>query len=142
MAPGQSCVNGNKMSKRTPRKKLRLLIALTTSQCSCSWFGQQTYNNRYVVIPDITTLYFAALAKGIDDIAEMYAITSFSLIAMKMMKRSSRSKHTSFKTVDGVIYGLPFLTEKTICSEFSRSRTCRSLREHGCYHQLPSVNID
>ena len=96
-----------------------------------------------VVIPDITNTYFAALAKGIDDIAEMYKYNIVLANSDEDDEKEVAVVNTLFsKQVDGIIFMGYHLTEK-IRSEFSRSRTPVVLAGTvDVEHQLPSVNID
>ena len=96
-----------------------------------------------VVIPNITNSYFSTLAKGIDDIAEMY---KYNIVLANSDedddKEVSVVNNLFSKQVDGIIFMGYHLTEK-IRSEFSRSRTPVVLAGTvDVEHQLPSVNID
>ena len=96
-----------------------------------------------VVIPNITSSYFATLAKGIDDIAEMYKYNIVLANSDEDDNKEVSVVNTLFsKQVDGIIFMGYHLTEK-IRSEFSRSRTPVVLAGTvDVEHQLPSVNID
>lgn len=96
-----------------------------------------------VVIPNITSSYFATLAKGIDDIAEMYKYNIVLANSDEDDDKEVSVVNTLFsKQVDGIIFMGYHLTEK-IRSEFSRSRTPVVLAGTvDVEHQLPSVNID
>ena len=96
-----------------------------------------------VVIPNITNGYFSTLAKGIDDIAEMYKYNIVLANSDEDDEKEVSVVNTLFsKQVDGIIFMGYHLTEK-IRSEFSRSRTPVVLAGTvDVEHQLPSVNID
>ena len=96
-----------------------------------------------VVIPNITNSYFSTLAKGIDDIAEMYKYNIVLANSDEDDDKEVSVVNTLFsKQVDGIIFMGYHLTEK-IRSEFSRSRTPVVLAGTvDVEHQLPSVNID
>ncbi len=96
-----------------------------------------------VVIPNIANAYFATLAKGIDDIADMYKYNIVLANSDENDEKEINVVNTLFsKQVDGIIFMGYHLTDK-IRAEFSRSRTPIVLAGTvDLEHQLPSVNID
>ena len=100
-----------------------------------SWFGKQKNNNCWCCDSKYHQyLFLSCLAKGIDDIAEMY---KYNIVLANSdeddeKQGSFSSQHTLSKQVDGIIFMGYHLTEK-IRSEFSRSRTpVGSCRNSGC----------
>jgi LacI family transcriptional regulator len=95
------------------------------------------------VIPNIANAYFATLAKGIDDIADMYKYNIVLANSDENDEKEINVVNTLFsKQVDGIIFMGYHLTDK-IRAEFSRSRTPIVLAGTvDLEHQLPSVNID
>ena len=121
MATVSRVVNGNKNVKENTRKKVLEVIERLDYRPNAVARGLASKKTTTVgvVIPNITNSYFSTLAKGIDDIAEMY----------------------KYNIVLAIFMGY-HLTEK-IRSEFSRSRTPVVLAGTvDVEHQLPSVNID
>ena len=145
MATVSRVVNGNKNVKENTRKKVLEVIDRLDYRPNAVARGLASKRTTTVgvVIPDITNTYFAALAKGIDDIAEMYKYNIVLANSDEDDEKEVAVVNTLFsKQVDGVIFMGYHLTEK-IRSEFSRSRTPVVLAGTvDVEHQLPSVNID
>ena len=145
MATVSRVVNGNKNVKENTRKKVLEVIDRLDYRPNAVARGLAIKKTTTVgvVIPNITSSYFATLAKGIDDIAEMY---KYNIVLANSDedddKEVSVVNTLLSKQVDGIIFMGYHLTEK-IRSEFSRSRTPVVLAGTvDVEHQLPSVNID
>ena len=145
MATVSRVVNGNKNVKENTRKKVLEVIDRLDYRPNAVARGLASKRTTTVgvVIPDITNTYFAALAKGIDDIAEMYKYNIVLANSDDDDEKEVAVVNTLFsKQVDGIVFMGYHLTEK-IRSEFSRSRTPVVLAGTvDIEHQLPSVNID
>ena len=145
MATVSRVVNGNKNVKENTRKKVLEVIDRLDYRPNAVARGLASKRTTTVgvVIPDITNTYFATLAKGIDDIAEMYKYNIVLANSDEDDEKEVAVVNILFsKQVDGVIFMGYHLTEK-IRSEFSRSRTPVVLAGTvDVEHQLPSVNID
>ena len=145
MATVSRVVNGNKNAKENTRKKVLEVIDRLDYRPNAVARGLASKRTTTVgvVIPDITNTYFAALAKGIDDIAEMYKYNIVLANSDEDDEKEVAVVNTLFsKQVDGIIFMGYHLTEK-IRSECSRSRTPVVLAGTvDVEHQLPSVNID
>ena len=145
MATVSRVVNGNKNVKENTRKKVLEVIDRLDYRPNAVARGLASKRTTTVgvVIPDITNTYFAALAKGIDDIAEMYKYNIVLANSDEDDEKEVAVVNTLIsKQVDGIIFMGYHLTEK-IRSEFSRSRTPVVLAGTvDVEHQLPSVNID
>lgn len=145
MATVSRVVNGNKNVKENTRKKVLEVIDRLDYRPNAVARGLASKRTTTVgvVIPDITNTFFATLAKGIDDIAEMYKYNIVLANSDEDDEKEVAVVNTLFsKQVDGVIFMGYHLTEK-IRSEFSRSRTPVVLAGTvDVEHQLPSVNID
>ena len=145
MATVSRVVNGNKNVKENTRKKVLEVIERLDDRPNAVARGVASKRTTTVgvVIPDITNTYFASLAKGIDDIAEMYKYNIVLANSDEDDEKEVAVVNTLFsKQVDGIIFMGYHLTEK-IRSEFSRSRTPVVLAGTvDVEHQLPSVNID
>ena len=145
MATVSRVVNGNKNVKENTRKKVLEVIDRLDYRPNAVARGLASKKTTTigVVIPNITNSYFSTLAKGIDDIAEMYKYNIVLANSDEDDDKEVAVVNTLFsKQVDGVIFMGYHLTEK-IRSEFSRSRTPVVLAGTvDVEHQLPSVNID
>ena len=145
MATVSRVVNGNKNVKENTRKKVLEVIDRLDYRPNAVARGLASKKTTTVgvVIPNITNSYFSTLAKGIDDIAEMYKYNIVLANSDEDDDKEVSVVNTLFsKQVDGIIFMGYHLTEK-IRSEFSRSRTPVVLAGTvDVEHQLPSVNID
>ncbi|OFR63968.1 catabolite control protein A [Streptococcus sp. HMSC073A12] len=145
MATVSRVVNGNKNVKENTRKKVLEVIDRLDYRPNAVARGLASKKTTTVgvVIPNITSSYFATLAKGIDDIAEMYKYNIVLANSDEDDDKEVSVVNTLFsKQVDGIIFMGYHLTEK-LRSEFSRSRTPVVLAGTvDVEHQLPSVNID
>lgn len=144
MATVSRVVNGNKNVKENTRKKVLEVIDRLDYRPNAVARGLASKKTTTVgvVIPSITNSYFSTLAKGIDDIAEMYKYNIVLANSDEDDKEVSVVNTLFSKQVDGIIFMGYHLTEK-IRSEFSRSRTPVVLAGTiDVEHQLPSVNID
>ena len=145
MATVSRVVNGNKNVKENTRKKVLEVIDRLDYRPNAVARGLASKKTTTVgvVIPNITNGYFSTLAKGIDDIAEMYKYNIVLANSDEDDEKEVSVVNTLFsKQVDGIIFMGYHLTEK-IRSEFSRSRTPVVLAGTvDVEHQLPSVNID
>lgn len=145
MATVSRVVNGNKNVKENTRKKVLDVIDRLDYRPNAVARGLASKKTTTVgvVIPNITSSYFASLAKGIEDIAEMYKYNIVLASSDEDDDREVAVVNTLFsKQVDGIIFMGYHLTEK-IRSEFSRSRTPIVLAGTvDIEQQLPSVNID
>lgn len=145
MATVSRVVNGNKNVKENTRQKVLDVIERLDYRPNAVARGLASKRTTTVgvVIPNISNSYFSILAKGIDDIAEMY---KYNIVLTSSDESDSREVgvvNTLFsKQVDGIIFMSYHLNDK-IRSEFSRSKTPVVLAGTiDLEHQLPSVNID
>ncbi|MBY5033848.1 catabolite control protein A [Streptococcus gallolyticus] len=145
MATVSRVVNGNKNVKENTRKKVLEVIERLDYRPNAVARGLASKKTTTVgvVIPNIANAYYATLAKGIDDIAEMYKYNIILANSDENDDKEINVVNTLFsKQVDGIIFMGYHLTDK-IRAEFSRSRTPIVLAGTvDLEHQLPSVNID
>ncbi len=96
-----------------------------------------------VIIPNVTNDYFAALARGIDDIAEMYEYNIILTNSDGNSQKEIQALNTLFsKQVDGLIFMTNQLSEmvrKELQTEHLPVVLAGSVDAE---QQLPSVNID
>lgn len=145
MATVSRVVNGNKNVKENTRKKVLEVIERLDYRPNAVARGLASKKTTTVgvVIPNIANAYYATLAKGIDDIADMYKYNIVLANSDENDEKEVNVVNTLFaKQVDGIVFMGYHLTEK-IRAEFSRSRTPIVLAGTvDLDHQLPSVNID
>ena len=107
MATVSRVVNGNKNVKENTQKKvLEVIDRLITVQMP--WrvvLASKKTTTVGVVIPNITNGYFSTLAKGIDDIAEMYKYNIVLANSDEDDDKEVSVVNTLFsKQVDGIIF--------------------------------------
>lgn len=145
MATVSRVVNGNKNVKENTRKKVLEVIDRLDYRPNAVARGLASKKTTTVgvVIPNIANAYYATLAKGIDDIADMYKYNIVLANSDEDDEKEINVVNTLFsKQVDGIIFMGYHLTDK-IRAEFSRSRTPIVLAGTvDLEGQLPSVNID
>lgn len=145
MATVSRVVNGNKNVKENTRQKVLEVIERLDYRPNAVARGLASKKTTTVgvVLPNLANSYFSILAKGIDDIAEMYKYNIIIASSDENDDKEVSVVNTLFaKQVDGIIFMGNHLTDK-IRAEFSRSRTPVVLAGTvDLDKQLPSVNID
>lgn len=145
MATVSRVVNGNPNVKPATRKKVLDVIEELDYRPNAVARGLASKKTTTVgvIIPDVTNLYFASLARGIDDIATMY---KYNII----LANSDQNNHKEIqvlntllsKQVDGILYMGNNLTPE-LRAEIVRSRTPIVLAGTvDPEHAVASVNID
>lgn len=145
MATVSRVVNGNPNVKPATRKKVNDVIERLGYRPNAVARGLASKKTTTVglIIPDISNIFFAELARGIEDIATMY---KYNIILSNSDDNKEKELHLLNtmlgKQVDGVIFMGGNITEEHI-SEFKKSPVpivlAGSLENSG---QLSSVNID
>lgn len=145
MATVSRVVNGNPNVKPTTRKKVLEVIDRLDYRPNAVARGLASKKTTTVgvIVPDVTNLFFASLARGIDDIATMY---KYNIILANSDQNESKEIQVLntllAKQVDGIIYMGNKITDE-LRAEFSRSKTPVVLA--GTVdpdQQVGSVNID
>lgn len=145
MATVSRVVNGNPNVKPSTRKKVLEVIERLDYRPNAVARGLASKKTTTVgvIIPDVTNLFFASLARGIDDIATMY---KYNIILANSDQNESKEIQVLntllAKQVDGIIYMGNKITDE-LRAEFSRSKTPVVLA--GTVdpdQQVGSVNID
>ncbi|CRH21812.1 Catabolite control protein A (fragment) [Carnobacterium maltaromaticum] len=145
MATVSRVVNGNPNVKPTTRKKVLEVIDRLDYRPNAVARGLASKKTTTVgvIIPDVTNLYFASLARGIDDIATMYKYNIILANSDQNDVKEVQVLNTLLaKQVDGIIYMGHKITDE-MRAEFSRSKTPVVLA--GTVdpdEQVGSVNID
>lgn len=145
MATVSRVVNGNPNVKPATRKKVNDVIERLGYRPNAVARGLASKKTTTVglIIPDISNIFFAELARGIEDIATMY---KYNIILSNSDDNKEKELHLLNtmlgKQVDGVIFMGGNITEEHI-SEFKKSPVpivlAGSLEKSG---QISSVNID
>ncbi|MCJ0589431.1 catabolite control protein A [Enterococcus cecorum] len=145
MATVSRVVNGNPNVKPATRKKVLEVIERLDYRPNAVARGLASKKTTTVgvIIPDVSNMFFASLARGIDDIATMY---KYNIILANSDGDSLKEVHVLnnllAKQVDGIIFMGHHITDE-IRGEFSRSKTPVVLAGSiDPDNQVGSVNID
>lgn len=145
MATVSRVVNGNPNVKPATRKKVLEVIDRLDYRPNAVARGLASKKTTTVgvIIPDVSNMYFASLARGIDDVATMY---KYNIILANSdgdtQKEVNVLNNLLAKQVDGVIYMGHRITDE-VRGEFSRSKTPVVLSGSiDPDEQVGSVNID
>jgi LacI family transcriptional regulator len=145
MATVSRVVNGNPNVKPTTRKKVLEVIDRLGYRPNAVARGLASKKTTTVgvIIPDISSIFYAELARGIEDIATMY---KYNII----LSNSDENKEKEFhllntmlgKQVDGIVFMGSNITDEHV-QEFQKSPVpivlAGSVEDTG---QVPSINID
>ena len=147
MATVSRVVNGNPNVKPATRKKVSEVIERLGYRPNAVARGLASKKTTTVgvIIPDISNIFYAELARGIEDIATMY---KYNII----LSNSDENKEKEFhllntmlgKQVDGIVFMGSHITQDHV-KEFKNSPAPIVLAgsiEEGDGHEIPSVNID
>ena len=145
MATVSRVVNGNPNVKPATRKKVLEVIERLEYRPNAVARGLASKKTTTVgvIIPDVRNMFFASLARGIDDIATMY---KYNIILANSDGDNLKEVHVLnnllAKQVDGIIFMGHHITDE-IRGEFSRSKTPVVLAGSiDPDNQVGSVNID
>ena len=145
MATVSRVVNGNPNVKPATRKKVLEVIERLDYRPNAVARGLASKKTTTVgvIIPDVSNMFFASLARGIDDIATMY---KYNIILANSDGDNLKEVHVLnnllAKQVDGIIFMGHYITDE-IRGEFSRSKTPVVLAGSiDPDNQVGSVNID
>jgi len=145
MATVSRVVNGNPNVKPVTRKKVQEVIDRLGYRPNAVARGLASKKTTTVgvIIPDISNIFFAELARGIEDIATMY---KYNIILSNSDQNKEKELHLLNtmlgKQVDGIVFMSGHITEEHV-AEFGKSPVpivlAGSLEDSGT---IPSVNID
>ncbi|KAB2334317.1 MULTISPECIES: catabolite control protein A [Bacillaceae] len=145
MATVSRVVNGNPNVKPTTRKKVLEVIDRLGYRPNAVARGLASKKTTTVgvIIPDISSTFFAELARGIEDIATMY---KYNIILSNSDQNEDKELHLLNtmlgKQVDGIVFMGGNITDEHV-NEFKKSPVpivlAGSIEESG---SIPSVNID
>jgi LacI family transcriptional regulator len=145
MATVSRVVNGNPNVKPVTRKKVLEVIDRLNYRPNAVARGLASKKTTTVgvIIPDISSIFFAELARGIEDIATMY---KYNIILSNSDQNKDKELHLLNtmlgKQVDGIVFMGGNITTEHV-KEFEKSPVpivlAGSIEES---HVIPSVNID
>jgi len=145
MATVSRVVNGNPNVKPSTRKKVMEAIERLGYRPNAVARGLASKKTTTVgvIIPDISSVFFAELARGIEDIATMY---KYNIILSNSDQNKEKELHLLNtmlgKQVDGILFMGGLITEEHV-AEFQKSHVpivlAATVEES---HIVPSVNID
>lgn len=145
MATVSRVVNGNQNVKPVTRKKVLEVIERLGYRPNAVARGLASKKTTTVgvIIPDISNIFFAELARGIEDIATMY---KYNIILSNSDQNTDKEFHLLNtmlgKQVDGIVFMGGNITEEHV-AEFEKSPVpivlAGSIEES---KKIPSVNID
>ncbi|MCU9614233.1 catabolite control protein A [Caldibacillus lycopersici] len=145
MATVSRVVNGNPNVKPATRKKVLEVIDRLGYRPNAVARGLASKKTTTVgvVIPDISSSFFAELARGIEDVATMY---NYNIILSNSDQNKDKELHLLNtmlgKQVDGIVFMSGNVTEEHV-EEFEKSPVpivlAGSIEQTG---KIPSVNID
>jgi LacI family transcriptional regulator len=145
MATVSRVVNGNPNVKPTTRKKVLEVIERLGYRPNAVARGLASKKTTTVgvIIPDISSIFFAELARGIEDIATMYKYNIILSNSDQNLDKELHLLNTMLgKQVDGIVFMGANITEAHV-SEFKKSPVpivlAGSIEET---NQTPTVNID
>ena len=145
MATVSRVVNGNPNVKPTTRKKVQEAIKRLGYRPNAVARGLASKKTTTVgvIIPDISSIFFSELARGIEDIATMYKYNIILSNSDQNKEKEIRLIQTLLgKQVDGIVFMGGRLTDEHL-EEFKNSPVpivlAATVDEKG---QIPSVNID
>ena len=145
MATVSRVVNGNPNVKPSTRKKVLEVIDRLDYRPNAVARGLASKKTTTVgvIIPDVTNLFFASLARGIDDIATMYKYNIILANSDQNENKEIQVLNTLLaKQVDGIIYMGNNISDE-LRAEFTRSKTPVVLAGTvDPEQQVGSVNID
>lgn len=145
MATVSRVVNGNPNVKPTTRKKVSEAIKRLGYRPNAVARGLASKKTTTVgvIIPDISSVYFSELARGIEDIATMYKYNIILCNSDQNKDKEIRLIQTLLgKQVDGIVFMGGKIDQEHI-EEFKQSSVpvvlASTVDEQ---HEIPSVNID
>lgn len=145
MATVSRVVNGNPNVKPATRKKVADVINRLGYRPNAVARGLASKKTTTVgvIIPDISSIFFAELARGIEDIASMYKYNIILSSSDENIDKEFHLLNTMLgKQVDGIVFMSGNITDEHV-KEFKNSPVpivlAGSVEESG---QVPSVNID
>ncbi len=145
MATVSRVVNGNPNVKPTTRKKVLNTIEQLGYRPNAVARGLASKKTTTVgaIIPDISSIFFAELARGIEDIATMYKYNMILSNSDQNKEKELQLINTMLeKQVDGIIFMGGNITEEHVQQFTSSSVPVVLAATYDETNTIPSVNID
>ena len=145
MATVSRVVNGNPNVKPTTRKKVLETIERLGYRPNAVARGLASKRTTTVgaIIPDISSMFFADLARGIEDIATMYKYNIILANSDRNKEKELQLINTMLeKQVDGILFMGGEITEEHIRQLTSSSVPVVLSSTYDKTNTIPSVNID
>jgi len=145
MATVSRVVNGNPNVKPATRKKVLATIERLGYRPNAVARGLASKKTTTVgaIIPDISSIFFAELARGIEDIATMYKYNIILSNSDQNKDKELQLINTMYeKQVDGMLFMGGNITEEHVQQFKSASVPVVLAATYDESKQLPSVNID
>lgn len=145
MATVSRVVNGNPNVKPTTRKKVLATIEELGYRPNAVARGLASKRTTTVgaIIPDISSIFFAELARGIEDIATMYNYNIILSNSDENKEKELQLINTMYeKQVDGILFMGGNITEDHVQQFSSASVPVVLAATYDQTGQMPSVNID
>ncbi len=145
MATVSRVVNGNPNVKPTTRKKVLATIERLGYRPNAVARGLASKKTTTVgaIIPDISSIFFSELARGIEDIATMY---KYNIILSNSDQKKDKEIHLINtmleKQVDGIVFMGGEITEEHIHQFSTANAPVVLAATNDSSNKLPSVNID
>lgn len=145
MATVSRVVNGNPNVKPTTRKKVLATIEELGYRPNAVARGLASKRTTTVgaIIPDISSIFFAELARGIEDIATMYNYNIILSNSDENKDKELQLINTMYeKQVDGILFMGGNITDEHVQQFSSASVPVVLAATYDQTDQMPSVNID
>jgi len=145
MATVSRVVNGNPNVKPITRKKVLATIEQLGYRPNAVARGLASKKTTTVgaIIPDISSIFFAELARGIEDIATMYKYNVILSNSDQNKEKEIQLIDTMYeKQVDGILFMGGNITEEHVQQFSSASVPVVLAATYDESNELPSVNID
>lgn len=145
MATVSRVVNGNPNVKPTTRKKVLATIERLGYRPNAVARGLASKKTTTVgaIIPDISSIFFAELARGIEDIATMYKYNIILSNSDQNKDKELQLINTMYeKQVDGILFMGGTITEDHVKQFESSSVPVVLAATYDETNTIPSVNID
>jgi len=145
MATVSRVVNGNPNVKPSTRKKVLATIDRLGYRPNAVARGLASKKTTTVgaIIPDISDIFFAELARGIEDIATMYKYNVILSNSDQNKEKELQLIDTMLeKQVDGIVFMGGTITEEHIQQFNTSSVPIVLAATHDASNKIPSVNID
>lgn len=143
MATVSRVVNGNTNVRAETKEKVEAVIERLDYRPNAVARGLASRKSTTIgiIVPDVTNVYFSELARGIDDVAQMY---NYQIILTNSDEKNTSNVFESLlgKQVDGILY-MGNIIDDSLREKIEKNNVPVVLSGSvDAEKQLPSVNID